>query len=112
MRTSTVAFLVGLVLPAVGYLYLRCWLRALLAYVLIFSCAALLWGTEHLQQPQGVALLALTLGMVYVYALIDGWQIGRRVDAQQLSAQLATQRLEGKSSERSPSAQGTDLNRP
>lgn len=89
MRVSTVAFFVGLLLPAAGYLYLKRWLRAVLAYALLLLCGVLLFVTEHLTQPQGVALFGLTLGMIYIYALIDAWQIGRRVDAKQLSKHLS-----------------------
>ncbi len=88
MRVSTVAFLLGLLWPAAGYLYLRRWLRALLAYGILLVCALLLWLTEYMGKPQGIALFGLALGTVYIYALLDAWQIGRRVDAQQLSAQL------------------------
>lgn len=86
MRVSTLAFLLGLLLPAAGYLYLRRWLRALLAYGSLLACVVFLQTTEHMSTPQGVALFGLTLGTIYIYALIDAWQIGRRIDAKQLSA--------------------------
>lgn len=88
MRISTVAFLLGLLWPAAGYLYLRRWFRAILAYGIVLLCVLLLWTTEAMSKPQGIALLGLTIGTVYLYALLDAWQIGRRVDAQQLSAKL------------------------
>ena len=100
MRVSTVAFLLGLLLPAAGYLYLKCWLRAVLAYGVLLLCGVLLSVTEHLAQPQGVALFGLTLGMIYIYALIDAWQIGRRIDAKQLSAQLRQSSTGGRSASR------------
>ena len=88
MRVSTLAFLLGALLPAAGYLYLRRWVRALLAYGSVLACVVFLQMTNHLGSPQGLALLGLTLGTIYIYALIDAWQIGRRIDAQQLSARL------------------------
>lgn len=88
MRVSTVAFLLGLLWPAAGYLYLRRWLRLSLAYGLLLLSVLGLWLTDYMDKPQGVALLGLSLGTVYIYGLLDAWQIGRRMDARQLSAQL------------------------
>ena len=88
MRVSTMAFLLSLLLPAAGYVYLKRWIRTLLAYGSILICLVFLKMTGQLGSAQGIALFGLTLGTVYVYALIDAWQIGRRIDAQQLSARL------------------------
>lgn len=88
MRVSTVAFLLGLLFPAAGYVYLRRWIRVALAYGGMALCFMLLNMTEQMGTPQGVALFGLALGTIYVYALIDGWQIGRRIDAKRLSAKL------------------------
>jgi len=100
MRVSTVAFLLGLLLPAAGYVYLKRWIRTLLAYGSVLVCLVFLQMTGHMTSPQGLALLGLTLGTVYIYALIDAWQIGRRIDAQQLSAQLRRPSTGGRSASR------------
>ncbi len=88
MRVSTVAFLLGLLWPAAGYLYLRRWWRLMLAYGFLLLCGRALQLTDGMDKPQGIALIGLALGTVYIYSLLDAWQIGRRIDAQQLSAQM------------------------
>ncbi|MEC7120614.1 MAG: hypothetical protein VXW65_12035 [Pseudomonadota bacterium] len=94
MRISTVAFLLGLIVPAAGYLYLRRWFRAMLAYgVLVMSVMVLLFK-QQLAEPQGLALLVLSVGMVYLYALIDAWQIGRRIDARRLSKHMVEEQFD------------------